>query len=178
MRIGHFDPAMAPFRAQSGNTIGLFGASEADQAIETRIATMALFGNQFGTTEDQAVDHIIDLCGCFGGLSKATSLLRIFEELSRNQALSEFVLATTSMPFFLSHSREQPTVIAEVHREIEFNTIFSLLASDKEFSKLLREAGKRVSELSDRITPMLTNRRAEVDAQKQWAADFRKAHGF
>jgi hypothetical protein len=179
-KIGYFDPKLAPFRAFPNGKTGLLGGPEADQQMR-RNATIDSFSAIFSKrNDDKTVEMVDDACGKLSLLayrindSPSSELLDGFGKLTRNEAISEFLLVTTTMPFFLTYSTRQVAVIAEVDYELKLNALFNLLLNDKSISF----GSSTVRGFGEKVASFLESRKAEVEEKKHWAIDFQKKRDY
>ena len=171
-KIGYFDPLVAPFRTFPNAKTGLLGGAEADQQMEIERSTSSVFGNMFSESKDSTVDLAARLCRRLVCL-RSSDLLEKFQELANNKAVSEFLLVTTAMPFFLTYSKDKVTVIAEVEYELKLNALVNLLINDKAFSSKLMWSP--LSELLSKLESLKDDRKEIFEERKKWAIDFEKS---
>lgn len=170
-KIGYFDPKTAPFRAYSGGKIGLLQGQLADDLIQMILSVgvdtvRSVYGSIFDKTEDVAVDLAIKL-----GLLSTKQVPDVFQQLAKKKSVSEFLLATTTMPFFLTYTIEKPMVLlAEVEHELKLNALANILLNDSAFRYV-----QSVEAFEKKARSLWDDRKEEVEEKKQWAIDFKKS---
>jgi uncharacterized RDD family membrane protein YckC/tetratricopeptide (TPR) repeat protein len=166
--IGYFNPEIAPFRNFPNGKTGLLQGNMADLLIQTIPASRQLYGPMFKQSGDTAVDLAIKL-----GLSSTRQVLDTFLQLVKREAVSEFLLVTTTMPFFLTYSTGSVIVLAEVDHELKLNALAHLLLKDQGFSSV-----HSVSDFEAKAISLMQDRKQEVEEKKQWAIDFQKSRNI
>ena len=99
------------------------------------------------------------------------TLLDSFLALVKTEAISQFLMVTTTMPFFITYSTEKVIVLAEVDHELKLNALANLLLKDPAFSSI-----NSVAEFEAKAASLLNERKEEFDKQRQWAIDQQKLH--
>jgi hypothetical protein len=163
--IGYFNPEIAPFRNFPNGKTGLLQGPMADQLIQTIPASRGVYGSMFDESGDIAVDLAIKL-----GLSSTRQVLDTFVQLVKREAVSQFLMVTTTMPFFLTYSTGKVIVLAEVDGELKLNALAHLLLKDRSFSSV-----HSVSAFEAKATSLWDERKQEVEEKKQWAIDLQKS---
>lgn len=167
-KIGYFDPEVAPFRTFSDGKTAFLGGAEADAHFQTVTATIKVFGGMFAGIEDKSVKLAYDL-NCKFNFRGSKYVLQTCQEIVANKDLSEFLLVTTTIPFFLTYSTGQTVVIAEIDHELKLNALTNLLLRDTSFSNAEGSAVKA------KAYELLSERKEEVEQKRQWAIEFRKS---
>ena len=173
--IGYFSPACAPFRTFPNGKTGLIGGTEADQQMQLRRAAWDTFGGMFSSSGNRTVDMVVRLCDKLAFISTSfisgsqSALETLPKELNEGST-GDFLLVTTSMPFFLTYSKRQPTVVAEVDLELKLNALANLLLNDPAFKGITC-----LKDFSDNLKTLMTDRKEEFEAKKQWAIEFQKS---
>lgn len=167
-KIGYFDPETAPFRSFPNNKVGLVQGPLADEIIRLGQAS-----GRFTKSGDAAADLAKAL-----GLSSTKEMLDTFQKLVMNEAVSQFLLVTTSMPFFLTYSTKK-VVVSEVDHELKLNALANLLLNDPAFSSIRSvvppyDSARVVAAFENKAASLLDDRKAEVEEKTQWAIDFQK----
>jgi len=163
--IGYFNPENAPFRNYPNGKTGLLQGPMADQLIVTIPASRGLYGSLLDESGDTAVDLAIKL-----SLSSTRQVLDTFLQLVKKEAISQFLLVTTTMPFFLTYSIGKVIVLAEVDHELKLNALANMLLKDRSFSSVYS-----VSAFEAKAISLLDERKQEVEEKKQWAIDLQKS---
>jgi hypothetical protein len=167
-RIGYFNPDIAPFRTFPNGKTGLRQGPLADQVIQTLPASRGIFGSMFNESGDAAVDVALKL-----GLLSTRPVTDMFQSLVKNEAVSQFLLVTTAMPFFLTYSLGKVVVLAEVNHELMLNALANLLLKDPGFSSV-----HSVPAFEMKAASLLDERKGEFEERKQWAIDLQTSrHG-
>jgi hypothetical protein len=167
-KIGYFDPATDPFRTYPNGKTGLLQGPMANILIQSIPAARGVYGSMFDDSGDISVNLGIKL-----GLSSTSEVLNAFHRLVGKEPGSKvdnFLLVTTSMPFFLTYSIGKVTVSGEVALEINLNALANLLLNDPAFSFV-----HSISEFESKAASLLDERKAEVEEKKQWAIDLQKS---
>ena len=155
--IGYFNPEIAPFRIFPNNKTGILQGPMADLLIQTIPQSKELFGSMFDTSNDIAVDLAIKL-----GLSSTKEVLNTFQQLANKEAISKFLLVTTTMPFFVTYSVGKMIILSEVDQELKLNALACLLLKDPDFTSV-----HSISEFEAKATLLLDTRKQEVEDKKQ-----------
>jgi hypothetical protein len=163
--IGYFNPEIAPFRNFPNGKTGLLQGPMADQLIQTIPASRGIYGSMFDESGDIAVDLAIKL-----RLSSTRQVLDTFIQLAKREAVSRFLMVTTTMPFFLTYSTGKVIVMAEVDDELKLNSLAHLLLKDQSFSSV-----HSVSAFEAKATSLWDERKQEVEEKKQWVIDLQKS---
>jgi hypothetical protein len=164
-RIGYFNPEIAPFRTFPNGKTGLLQGPLADQVIQTLPASRGSFGSMFDESGDTAADLAIKL-----GLLSTRPVLDTFQSLVKSEAVSQFLLVTTAMPFFLTYSTGKVVVLAEVNHELMLNALANLLLKDPSFSSV-----HTVPAFQAKAASLMNERKGEFEERKQWAIDLQKS---
>jgi hypothetical protein len=137
----------------------------ADQLIQMIPASAGVYGSMFNESGDIAVDLAIKL-----GLSSTRQVLDTFGQLVKREAVSNFLMVTTTMPFFLTFSTGKVIVLAEVDLELKLNALAHLLLKDRSFSSV-----RSISAFEAKATSLWGERKQEVEEKKRWAIDLQKS---
>ena len=168
-RIGYFNPEIAPFRTFPNGKVGLLQGPMADFLIQSipeviRGTRRGIYGSML-EGGDAAVDLAIKL-----GHSTTKQVLDSFQQLAKQEAISRFLLVTTTMPFFLTYSTGEVIVMAEVDHELKLNALAHLLLKDPSFSSV-----HSFSAFEAKAMSLLDERKQEFEEKKQWADNLHKA---
>ncbi len=164
-RIGYFNPEIDPFRTFPNGKTGLRHGSMADQLIQMIPASRGAYGSMLDESGDIAVDLAIKL-----RLSSIRQVSDTFQQLVKKEAVSQFLIVTTTMPFFLMYSTRKVIILAEVDHELKLNALAHLLLKDPSFSSV-----HSVPAFEAKATSLLDERKQEVEEKKQWAIDLQKS---
>lgn len=165
-KIGYFDPNVAPFATLEGNRTGLITTNSADALLE--VVRMTGGDSVVGSfyrymveeeTKDPAVNIAVKL-----NLASTSEVLDLFQEMANDQSIREFLLVTTTMPFFLKYSVGKVVMLVEVEHELKLNTLANLLLNDPEFASV-----HSVAEFKAKAQALLNERVAEFRAKREWA---------
>lgn len=172
-KLGYFDPKVAPFRVFPDNKLAFLHGSLANQLTQMMQsvggdAIRRVYGSMFDKTGDIAVD-----IGRKLGLSSTEEVINVFQKLAKQGNTSEFLLVTTTMPFFLTYSRDKVVVLAEVEQELRLNALANLLLNDPEFTQV-----HSVADFRERLGSLLVKRRGEFEEKRAWAIELKKSKGM
>ena len=166
-KIGYFDPETAPFRDFPNGKTGLLQGPLADELIQAIPARREAFGDMLDGSGDLAVDLAIKL-----ELSSTRQVMDVFLQLVNDKAVGQFLLVTTTMPFFLTYITGKRVIVAEVYHELKLNALANLLLTDPSFASI-----HSVSAFEAEAASLLDKRKGEVEEKKQWAIDVQKSGG-
>lgn len=170
-KIGYFDPETAPFRVISGDKIAVIHGLMANMLIQMMQSVgteqvKKVYGTALDKTGDLAVDIAVKL-----GLSSTEEVAKIFHQLAMEGNIAEFLLVTTTMPFFLTYSIGKTVVaLTEVELELRLNALANLLLNDSDFSSV-----HSAPDFKARAQSLRTKRSKEFEEKKQWAIELKKS---
>lgn len=96
-------------------------------------------------------------------LRSVQSILDTFQSVATDDAVGNYLIVTTTMPFALKYSAARPVkVIAEVEHELRLNCLAQLLLHDRAFRDVTSPAAFRRKAAS-----LFQARREEVERLKQ-----------
>lgn len=163
-KVGHFDPACAPFRTFTNGKCGLTSGAMADQLLETMAdpsvaSSMELMGLA------RAGDVAVEL-GRKLSLRSTAEVLTAFQAVANDDAVGKYLIVTTTMPFHLTHWAGRRMVIAEAEHELKLNALANMLLNDPEFAGI-----RSRSQFQEKASTLWISRAEEVERMKQWAVE-------
>lgn len=161
--IGRFDPACAPFRTFLNGKTGLVAGQLADQLLGMLAEPGVSNAMMMMGSSCQSGDLAVEL-GRRLGLRSCQAVLETFQNLAKDEAISSYLIVTTTMPFHLTYATDKVIVVAEVEHELQLNALANLLLNDAEF---VRVDSPQV--FRQKAAGLFELRKEEVERMKQWA---------